>query len=117
MQLYEPPGAVPQLHQALDSLRHGGAHVLAHHYAALAVINLAVHEGEAVIAHVRVGGQDVRVLRFLNVALGVLTVYVLNGLVKLLGQVRALDGRDGVVLPPILRALGGRRAEHHLRVL
>ena len=42
---------------------------------------------------------------------------VLHGLVKQLGKLRALDGRDGVVLPPVLRALGGRRAEHHVRVL
>ena len=117
MQLYEPPGAVPQLHQALDALGHGGAHVLARHYAALAVIHLAVHKGEAIIAHVRVGRQDVRVLRFLHLALGVLTVDVLHGLVKLLGQVRALDGCDGVVLPPVLRALGAGCAEHHLRVV
>ena len=117
MQLYEPPGAVPQLHQALDSLRHGGAHRLANHDAALAVVHLAVHEGEGVISNIRVGGQDVRVLRFLNVALGVLTVDVLHGLVKQLGQVCALDGGDGVVLPPVLRALGAGRAEHHLRVV
>ena len=36
---------------------------------------------------------------------------------KQLGQVRALDGRDSVVLPPVLRALGGGRAEHHVRVV
>ena len=32
---------------------------------------------------------------------------VLHGLVKQLGQVRAYDGCDGVILPPVLRALGG----------
>ena len=117
LQLYEPPGAVPQLHKPLDALGHDGAHVLAHHYAALAVIHVTAHEGEAVIAHVRVGGQDVRVLGFLHLALGVLAVDVLHGLVKQLGQVRALDGCDGVVLPPVLRALSGGRAEHHVRVV
>ena len=116
LKLYEPPGAVPQFHQAFDTLRHGGAHVLAHHNAALAVIHLAVDQRKAVIAHVRVGGQDVRALCFLYLALGVLAVDVLNGLVKQLGQVRALDGGDGVVLPPVLRALGAGRAEHHVRV-
>ena len=117
MQLYEPPSAVPQLHQALDALGRAGAHVLPDHDAALAEIYVSVHEGVAVISHIRVCGYDVLDFGLLYLTLRVLTVDVLDGLMQLLGQVRALDGRYGVVLTPVLRAFGGGSAEHHLRVV
>ena len=118
LQLYEPARAVAQLHQALYALGCGGAHVLPDHNPALAVEHVAAYEGVAVIADVRAGGHDVQGgFGLLQLALCVFAVYAPDGLVKLSRQVRALDGCDGVVLRGVLCALGGRRAEHHLRVL
>ena len=117
MQLYEPPRTVSQLHQALYALGHGGADVLAHHNAALAVEHIAAHERVAVIADVRAGRHDVRNTVFLNVTFNVLAADILYGLAQLFSQVRVLDRRYCVILRGVLRALGGRRAEHHLRVV
>ena len=117
LQLNEPAGAVPQLHQTLDSLGHSGAHVLPDHDAALAVEHVAVHKRKAVVAHIRLGWNYVRDFGLLYLTLRVLAVYVLDGLVQLLGQIRALDGRDGVVLVGVLCALRCGRSQHHFRML
>ena len=44
-------------------------------------------------------------------------MYVLDGLMQLLGQIRALDGRDGVILRGVLCALRCGRSQHHFRVV
>ena len=118
LQLYEPAGAVSQLHHALYALSCGGAHVLPHHNAALAVEHVAAYKRVAVIAHVRAGGHDVRgCFGLFQLALDVLAADILDGLAQQRGQIRALDGRYGVVLRGVLRALGGGDAQHHLRVV
>ena len=101
--------AVPQLCHALHALLCGGVQVGLDHDGVLPVVHLTVHHGIAVILHVGVCGNGILygfVLTEIRQLCGfVLAADILNGVSKLRGKVRALDGRDGVILPPVLGTL------------
>ena len=101
--------AVAQGNHALDALLGCGVQIRTHHDAAFPVIHFAVHNGKAVVLHIRIGGDRVadhlaftkiRQLRF-----GVAAADIFDGVFKLIGQLQRLDGLHGKVLTPILCAL------------
>ena len=113
--------AVTQLHHAFDAQGGCCVQLRLHHTAVLTVVHIAVNNGIAVIANIRVcwnRGIDyftfaqLRQLRF-----GIGSANLLYCLMELFGKNRALSGRDREVLMPILSALRGLIAEYHFRVL
>ena len=109
LEVDEPVNAVPQLCHSLHALLCGGVQVGLDHDGVLTVVHLTVHHGIAVILHVGVCGNGILygfVLTEVRQLCGfVLAADILNGVSKLRGKVRALDGRDGVILPPVLGTL------------
>ena len=106
--------AVPQLCHALDALLCGGVQVGLDHDGVFPIVHLAIHHGIAVILHVGVCGNGILygfVLTEVRQLGGfVLAADILNGVSELRGKVRALDGRNGKVLPAVLRAFRGLSA-------
>ena len=113
--------AVPQLCHSLDALLCGGVQVGLDHDGVLTVVHLAVHHGIAVILHVGVCGNGILygfVLTEVRQLCGfVLAANALHRCMEQRSKVRALDGRNGKVLPAVLRAFRGLPPQHHLRVV
>ena len=108
LEVDEPVNAVPQLCHSLDALLCGGVQVGLDHDGVLPVVHLTVHHGIAVILHVGVCRNGILygfVLTEVRQLSGsVFAAYALHRCMELRGKVRALDGRDGVILPPVLGA-------------
>ena len=106
--------AVPQLRQPLDALLCGGVQAGLDHDGVFPVVHLAVHHGIAVILHVGVCRNGILygvVLTEVRQLGG--SVFAANALHRCMEQrskVRALDGRNGKVLPAVLRTLRGLSA-------
>ena len=100
--------AVPQLCHSLHALLCGGVQVWLDHDGVLPVVHLTVHHGIAVILHVGVCGNGILygfvLTEVRQLGGSVFSADLLYGCMELHGKVRALDGRDGVILPPVLGA-------------
>ena len=105
----EPVNAVPQLCHALHALLCGGVQVGLDHDGVLPVVHLTVHHGIAVILHVGVCRNGILygfvLTEVRQLGGSVFAANALHRCMELHGKVRALDGRDGVILPPVLGAL------------
>ena len=113
--------AVPQLHHALGTLLCGGVEVGLGHDAVLTVVQLPVHHGVGEVPHIRVcrdGLHDGLILAQIGqLRFRVGSTDIPNCAAELLRKVCALDGRNGKVLPAVLRAFRGLPPQHHLRVV
>ena len=113
--------AVPQLHHALGTLLCGGVEVGLGHDAVLPVVQLPVHHGVGEVPHIRVcrnGLHDGLILAQIGqLRFRVGSTDIPNCAAELLRKVCALDGRNGKVLPAVLRAFRGLPSQHHLRVV
>ena len=102
----EPVNAVPQLCHSLDALLCGGVQIGLDHDGVLPVVHLTVHHGIAVILHVGVCGNGILygfvLTEVRQLGGSVFAANALHRCMELRGKVRALDGRDGVILPPVL---------------
>ena len=113
--------AVPQLHHTLGTFLCGGVEVGLGHDAVLPVVQLPVHHGVGEIPHIRVcrdGLHDGLILAQIGqLRFRVGSPNIPNCAAELLRKVCALDGRNGKVLPAVLRAFRGLPSQHHLRVV
>ena len=118
---YELLHAVPQLHHALGTLLCGGVEVRLGHDAVLTVVQLPVHHGVGEVPHIRVcrdGLHDGLILAQIGqLRFHIGSTDIPNCAAELLRKVCALDGRNGKVLPAVLRAFRGLPSQHHLRVV
>ena len=123
LEVDEFPGAVPDGDHALDALHGRFAQCHRRHAGIFAEIEFSLPQRIAEIADGRVGGNGFQHLAGLfirRVQLQQLPVgrgEVPDGPVKLVGEVRPLDGGHGVALSAILGAVRGGGAQHHVRVL
>ena len=113
--------AVPQLHHALGTLLCGGVEVRLGHDAVLPVVQLPVHHGVGEVPHIRVcrdGLHDGLILAQIGqLRFRVGSTDIPNCAAELLRKVCAFGGRNGKVLPAVLRAFRGLPPQHHLRVV
>ena len=117
LQLNQAAGAVPESNHPPDTVLRGYGRVHRVHTGVFTKINLTVHDGITKVAHIGVGGDGavflVQILHFIG---GDFSMKILDGFVKLLGQIRTFNGFAGAV-----HAKPGRfhdhPTQHHLRVL
>ena len=111
---YELLHAVPQLHHALGTFLCGGVEVGLGHDAVLPVVQLPVHHGVGEVPHIwvcRDGLHDGLILAQIGqLRFRVGSPDIPNCAAELLRKVCALNGRNGKVLPAVLRAFRGLSA-------
>ena len=123
LQVYQPPGTVPDGDHTLDAIFHRFAQFNGLHTGIFAEIQLPLMQRVAEIPHRRVSRDALRSLflplfrRVHRQQLPVRGCKVPDCLGELLGQVRARNGRDGIILKRILRAFRHKLSQHHLRVI
>ena len=100
---------VPQGHHALDAGFGGGAEVGPHHEAVFPVIHLPVHHGIGVVFYIRVGGNGgadgLARAQLRRLGFQVASLKALYGLMKLAGQVCAVQRQAGGFLAAAIHAV------------
>ena len=113
--------AVPQAHHALDAFPGGGVQIGTGHAAVFTVIYRIIYDGIGVVLDGGVCGDGcvdgLAVAQVGQLRLLIGAVDVLDGLLKLVGQIPSLNGHNGEVLSAILGAFRGLPAQHHFRVV
>ena len=107
LQRNQAADTIPKSNQAPNSLCGGFTELRRVHPAIFSVVNLSLHNGEAIILHIGIGGNGILllVLCFIQFHFHIGSADMLHSLMELLGQHRARNGSNRAFFPSVLGTL------------